>query len=80
MRGAVLESILYDANFNKPPLFLFFLDISKAFDSMDRFALRIAMECLHLPPTFNKLITELFSNCISHEQTSRNIYETRESI
>ena len=34
MRGAVLESILYDANFNKSPLFLFFLDISKAFGSI----------------------------------------------
>jgi hypothetical protein len=36
---AVLKSILHDAKLNNSPLFLFFLDISKAFDAMDRYAL-----------------------------------------
>jgi hypothetical protein len=59
---AVLESIIYDAKITNSPLYLFFLDISKAFDSIDTAVLKLAMERLHLPPTFIHLILELFTN------------------
>jgi hypothetical protein len=57
---AVLESILHDAKLNNSPLFLFFLDISKAFDTIDRHALQLALERIRLPRTFISLISNLF--------------------
>ncbi|GBB94064.1 hypothetical protein RclHR1_22850005 [Rhizophagus clarus] len=58
-----LESIIYDANHNKSPLWILSQDISKAFDSINLTILKFALERIRLPASAIILILSLFTNC-----------------
>src|SRR2546429_556784 len=58
----ILELIIHDSNTYNKPLFIFFQDISKAFDSIDVNMLELAMQRLRIPQGFIKLTLNLFNN------------------